>query len=190
MKDNRIIDVTSDVKWVGVLDFDIVTFDVVMETKYGTTYNSYFINAQKKTIVETAKEKFTDTYLAKVKQVCDPKDIQYIVLDHTEPDHSGALTHLLEIAPNATVVGSGQALNYLQDIMGKQFKSLKVKDGDTLDLGNKTLKFIGAPNLHWPDSIYTYLVEDKVLFTFPRLGMTKLKYTLKYCAAILLFYEK
>jgi flavorubredoxin len=68
------------------------------------------------------------------------------------------------------VVGSGQALNYLQDITGTQFKSLKVKDGDTLDLGNKTLKFIGAPNLHWPDSIYTYLVEDKVLFTCDSFG--------------------
>jgi NADH oxidase (H2O-forming) len=169
-EDNKVIEVTPDVKWIGILDFDIVTFDVVMETKYGTTYNSYFINAEKKTIIETAKEKFTDAYLAKVRQVTDPSEIQYIVLDHTEPDHSGALKHLLDIAPNATVVGSGQALNYLQDIMGRQFKSLKVKDGDMLDLGNKTLKFIGAPNLHWPDSIYTYLVEDKVLFTCDSFG--------------------
>ena len=67
-------------------------------------------------------------------------------------------------------MGSGQALNYLQDIIGKPFKSLKVKDGDTLSLGNKTLKFIGAPNLHWPDSIYTYLVEDKLLFTCDSFG--------------------
>jgi NADH oxidase (H2O-forming) len=170
MKDQQILDVTNDVKWIGVLDYDIVTFDVVMETKYGTTYNSYFINADKKAIVETAKEKFSETYLAKIKQVTNPAEIQYIILDHTEPDHSGSLVRLLEIAPNATVVGSGQALNYLQDITGIKFKSLKVKDGDTLDLGNKTLKFIGAPNLHWPDSIYTYLVEDKVLFTCDSFG--------------------
>ena len=170
MRNNNVLAVTNDVTWIGILDFDIVTFDIVMETKYGTTYNSYFINAQKKTIVETAKEKFKDEYIAKIRQVTDPAEIEYIILNHTEPDHSGSLAHLLEIAPNATVVGSGQALNYLQDITGKQFKSLKVKDGDTLDLGNKTLKFIGAPNLHWPDSIYTYLVEDKLLFTCDSFG--------------------
>lgn len=170
MIDDKIFDVTDDVKWIGVLDFDLVTFDIIMETKYGTTYNSYFINADKKAIIETSKDKFKDIYLQKVKKVTDPKEIQYIILDHTEPDHSGSLKYLLEIAPNATVVGSGQALNYLQDITGIQFKSLKVKDGDTLDLGNKTLKFIGAPNLHWPDSIYTYLVEDKVLFTCDSFG--------------------
>lgn len=170
MADNKIISVTPDVKWIGILDFDIITFDVVMETKYGTTYNSYFIDAEKKAVIETAKEKFTATYLEKVKQVTDPSEIQYIILNHTEPDHSGALKHLLEIAPNATVVGSGQALTYLQDIMGRQFKSLKVKDGDSLDLGNKTLRFIGAPNLHWPDTIYTYLQEDKLLFTCDSFG--------------------
>jgi NADH oxidase (H2O-forming) len=170
MIDDKILDITSDVKWIGVLDPDIVTFDVVMETKYGTTYNSYFINATKKTIIETSKEKFTEVYVAKIRQATDPSEIQYIVLNHTEPDHSGALKYLLDIAPNATVVGSGQALNYLQDIVGKPFKSLKVKDGDSLDLGNKTLKFIGAPNLHWPDSIYTYLVEDKLLFTCDSFG--------------------
>jgi NADH oxidase (H2O-forming) len=170
MADLKVLDINNDVKWIGVLDKDIVTFDVVMETKYGTTYNSYFINADKKVLVETAKEKFWDVYYQKILQVVDPKDIDYIVLNHTEPDHSGCLKYLIEIAPKATIVGSGQALNYLQDITGKQFKSLKVKDGDTLDLGNKTLKFIGAPNLHWPDSIYTYLVEDGLLFTCDSFG--------------------
>jgi flavorubredoxin len=170
MTDLKVLDINSDVKWIGVLDKDIVTFDVVMETKYGTTYNSYFINAEKKVIVETVKEKFWDTYYQKLLKVTDPKEIDYIVLNHTEPDHSGSLKLLIEIAPQATVVGSGQALNYLQDITGIQFKSIKVKDGDTLDLGNKTLKFIGAPNLHWPDSIYTYLVEDKMLFTCDSFG--------------------
>ncbi len=170
MKDNRVLNITNDVKWIGILDFDIVTFDIVMETKYGTTYNSYFINAEKKVIVETSKEKFKDTYLDKVKQVINPEKIDYIILDHTEPDHSGNLIHLLKIAPNAIVVGSGSAIRYLEDIMGIPFKSLKVKDGDTLDLGNKTIQFIGAPNLHWPDSIYSYLVEDKILFTCDSFG--------------------
>ena len=163
--DDKIIDITRDVKWIGVLDYDIRTFDIVMHTDHGTTYNSYFINAEKKTIVEVAKEKFRETYLRKLKAVTNPEEIQYIILDHTEPDHSGSLRDLLELAPSAIVVGSGNAIRYLEDIVNIPFKSLIVKDGDTLDLGNKTLRFLSAPNLHWPDSILTLLVEDKVLFT-------------------------
>jgi NADH oxidase (H2O-forming) len=163
--DDKVIDITSDVKWIGVLDYDIRTFDIVMHTEMGTTYNSYFINAEKKAIVEVAKEKFSDTYFKKLRSVTDPAEIQYIILDHTEPDHSGGLRLLLDLAPSATVVGSGNVIRYLEDIVNKPFKSLVVKDGDTLDLGNKTLRFISAPNLHWPDSMLTYLIEDKILFT-------------------------
>lgn len=170
MKDEKILDITDDVKWIGVLDYDIVTFDVVMETKYGTTYNSYFINAEKKAIIETTKNRFLDTYLNKIKTLCDPAEIEYIILDHTEPDHSGTLDGLLKLAPEATVVGSGNALRYLKDMLGHDFKHKQVKDGDTLSLGNKTLRFISAPNLHWPDSIYTYLEEDRILFTCDSFG--------------------
>ena len=175
-EDNKILDITPDVKWIGVLDPDIRTFDIVMHTDHGTTYNSYFINAVQKTVIETAKEKFSETYLNKLRRVTDPAEIAYIVLDHTEPDHSGAMRQLLDLAPSAVVVGSGNAIRYLSDIVNRPFRSLVVKDGDTLDLGNKTLKFIAAPNLHWPDSIYTYLVEDRILFTCDSFGA-------HYCSA-------
>ena len=163
--DDRIIDVTGDVKWIGILDYDIRTFDIVMHTDFGTTYNSYLINADKKAIVEVVKEKFSETYLRKLRSVIDPEEIQYIILDHTEPDHSGSLRLLLELAPSAIVVGSGNAIRYLEDIINVPFRALVVKDGDTLNLGNKTLRFFSAPNLHWPDSMLTLLVEDKVLFS-------------------------
>jgi len=166
----KILDVTSDVKWIGVFDPDLVTFDVVMETKFGTTYNSYFINAEKKTIVETTKEKYWEVYLEKIKAVCNPAEIEYIIMNHTEPDHSGNLKNLLRLAPNATVVGSGNAIRYLKEIMGIEFSHRVIKDGETLDLGNKTIRFISAPNLHWPDTIYSYLVEDKVLFSCDSFG--------------------
>ena len=169
-KEDLILDITPDVKWIGILDYDIVTFDIVMTTDFGTTYNSYFINAEKKTIIETAKAKYSDDYLKKVRSVCKPSELEYIVLNHTEPDHSGSLRDLLEIAPQATVVGSGNAIRYLTDIVGKPFKYIVTKEGDTLDLGNKTLKFISAPNLHWPDSIYTWLEEDRLLFTCDSFG--------------------
>jgi NADH oxidase (H2O-forming) len=169
-KDDRVIDITSDVKWIGVLDYDIVAFDIVMHTEYGTTYNSYFIDADKKAIIEASKEKFSDVHIRKLRSVVDPSEIQYIILNHTEPDHSGNTARLLEIAPSAVVVGTGNAIRYLTDIIDKPFKSMVVKDGDALNLGNKTLKFIAAPNLHWPDTMFTYLVEDRILFTCDFLG--------------------
>jgi len=167
---NEIINLTPDVKWIGVKDPGLLTFDVVMETKYGTTYNSYFIDADKKTIVEAVKENFWEEYLAKIQEVCNPADLQYIIVNHTEPDHSGSMKNLLSLAPHATVVGTGNAIRYLRDLMGMDFKNLAVKDGDTLDLGNKTLHFISAPNLHWPDTMFTWLEEDKVLFTCDSFG--------------------
>jgi NADH oxidase (H2O-forming) len=157
--------VNNDVTWIGVLDRNIVTFDIVMETQFGTTYNSYFINADKKTVIDTTKETFWDEYLAKLRLVCNPADIEVIVTNHTVPDHSGNIFKLLEIAPKAKVYGSRQAINYLNEIINKPFPSEIVKDNDTLSLGNKTLRFISAPNLHWPDTMYTYLEEDKLLFT-------------------------
>jgi NADH oxidase (H2O-forming) len=169
-KDERIIEITNDVKWIGILDFDIKTFDIVMRTDFGSTYNSYFIDAPKKVLVDIAKEKFLDTYLKKLTSVTDPSEISYIICNHTEPDHSGSLRKILELAPQAVVVGSGNAIRYLEDMLNMPFKSQIVKDGDTLDLGDKTMKFISAPNLHWPDSIYSWLEEEKILFTCDSFG--------------------
>jgi flavorubredoxin len=170
MKQEKILQVSEDVHWIGVLDHDIITFDIVMETKYGTTYNAYYINADKKTVIETVKEKYWPDFKAKLLALGDPAEIEYIVCNHTEPDHSGSLKHLLDLAPNATVVGSGQALTYLGEMMDMPFKSQKVRDGDIIDLGNKKIRVIGAPNLHWPDTIYTYLEEDGLLFTCDSFG--------------------
>ncbi len=165
-----ILPIAEGVSWIGSLDRDLVTFDIVMETQYGTTYNSYFIDAGKKVVIDTVKKNFQDEFLGKIKSLCNPSEIDYIVCNHTEPDHSGSLKGLLDAAPNATVVGSGQALNYLSEMIDRPFKSMKIKDGDTLDLGNRTLRFIGAANLHWPDTIYTYLEEDGILFTCDSFG--------------------
>lgn len=170
MVDDKILPITPDVHWVGVLDRELVTFDIVMHTPYGTTYNSYFINADKKTLVETVKDKYFDTFLAKLKTFCDPSELEYIIVDHTEPDHSGGLRKLLKLAPNAKVVGSGNAIRYLENMLGYQFAHIQVKDGDVIDLGNKKVRIIGAANLHWPDSIYSYLEEDRLLFTCDSFG--------------------
>ena len=135
--DNKVIKINEDVSWIGVLDPGLVTFDIVMETKYGTTYNSYFINADKKVVIETVKEPFWDIYLEKLSQVMDPASIDYIIMNHTEPDHSGCLGNLLKVAPNATVVGSGNAIRYLKDLVGFEFPTRVVKDGQNWTLGTK-----------------------------------------------------
>jgi len=170
MSKNEILSLSPDVKWIGVIDYDLVTFDVVMTTDYGSTYNSYFIDAEKKTIIDTTKEHFWETYERKIRALVDPVEIEYIIMNHTEPDHSGNLKNLLKIAPNAKVVATSVAIKYLKDIIGTNFDSIAVKDNHTLDLGNKTLRFISAPNLHWPDTMYSYLEEDKLLFTCDSFG--------------------
>ena len=170
MKQKDILEVSPSVQWIGVLDYDLVTFDVVMTTEYGSTYNSYFIDADKKTIIDTTKETFWDEYIRKVRTVVDPAEIEYIVMNHTEPDHSGNLKNLLKLAPKATVVASPAAIKYLKEMNLGDFPYLLVREGDTLDLGNKTLRFISAPNLHWPDTIYTYLEEEQILFTCDSFG--------------------
>jgi flavorubredoxin len=170
MKDTNPLKISDSVYWAGILDEDLATFDIIMETKYGTTYNSYYIDADKKAVIDTAKLNFSDLYINKIKQLAGSSKIEYIITTHTEPDHSGSIAKLLEIYPDATVVGSGQALNFLQEMIASPFKSTKIKDGDTLSLGNKTLRFIGASNLHWPDSIYTYLEDEKLLFTCDSFG--------------------
>jgi flavorubredoxin len=166
----KILQISKEVHWIGVLDKDIRTFDIVMETKYGTTYNSYFINAEKKAVVEVVKEKFFPVFEAKLRQLCSPEEIAYIFINHTEPDHSGGLKKLLEIAPNATIVASNSAIMNLKEQLNMPFPCIIAQDGLVTDLGNKKITAISAPNLHWPDSVYSYLHEDQVLFTCDSFG--------------------
>ena len=170
MKEVNTLKISDSVHWVGVLDKELVTFDVVMETKFGTTYNSYFIDAEHKTVVDTVKERFWPEYEAKLRSLMQPEDLRYIVVNHTEPDHSGCVGRLLEIAPQAVVVATGTAIRYLKDLMTSPFNSIQVKDGEELDLGNKTLQFISAPNLHWPDTMFTFLKEENIIFTCDSFG--------------------
>ena len=158
------VKIKEDVYWIGVLDPNLVVFDIVIPTEYGTTYNSYLVRGEKTAIIDTVKAHFIDDFLSKIKSLVRLEDIDYIVINHTEPDHSGGLISLMELAPNAVPVFSRGARTFVKNILHKDFEYKEVKDGDSIDLGGKTLKFISAPFLHWPDTMFTYLVEDKVLF--------------------------
>lgn len=161
----------DDLWWVGVEDHDLRVFDIVMHSDWGTSYNAYAVRGSEGVaLFETVKEKFFDEYLANLKEVCSLDEVRYIVVGHTEPDHSGSLEKLLELTSNATVVGSATAITFLKEIVNKPFASRAVKDGETIDLGGRTLSFLSVPFLHWPDSMYTYIPEMKALFTVDSFG--------------------
>lgn len=161
----------KDFYWTGVLDKDLRVFDIIMETEFGTTYNSYVLKAEDKVVLfETAKAKFFDSYLESLKKIVDINKIDYIVVNHTEPDHAGSVEKLIDLNPNIKVVGSTVAINFLKNIVNHDFYSLSVKDKETLKIGDKTLRFISVPHLHWPDTMYTYIEEDKTLITCDSFG--------------------
>ncbi len=167
----KTLELKKDFYWTGILDKDLRVFDIIMETEFGTTYNSYILKTQGKTILfETAKEKFFDEYLAELKQITEISEIDAIVVDHTEPDHAGSLGRLLEINPNIKIIGTPVALNFVKEIINRDFNKQPVRDNEEIKIGDKTLRFLCVPNLHWPDTMYTYIVEDKTLITCDSFG--------------------
>ena len=167
----KTVQLKKDLFWAGILDKDLRVFDIIMYTEFGTTYNSYILKAGDKTVLfETAKEKFYGDYKATLEEQLDCSKIDYIVVDHTEPDHAGSIAHIIEQNPKVKIIATATAISFLQHIINKDFYSITVKNGDEIRIGDKTLQFYLLPNLHWPDTMYTYIVEDKVLMTCDSFG--------------------
>lgn len=167
----KTLELKNNFYWTGCLDPGLRVFDIIMNTEFGTTYNSYLIKGSEKTaLFETAKAKCMDEYMDKLTSLVDIKDIDYIIVNHTEPDHAGSAVKIIEQNPGIKLVGTATALRFMKEITNMDFTPVVVKEGDTLSLGDKTLKFIAAPNLHWPDAMYTYVVEDKTLITCDSFG--------------------
>jgi Uncharacterized flavoproteins len=165
-----ILELKKDIYWVGVKNPELKVFDVIMTTDRGTTYNSYLIEDEKVAIIDTVKTGYFKSYHKNLEEVLKGKKVDYIIVNHTELDHSGSLRELLGKYPDAVVYGSRPACTYLKKIVNKEFKCHPIGDGEELSLGKRTLKFITAPFLHWPDTIFTYDVTDKVLFTCDAFG--------------------
>lgn len=163
-----VVNLKDNIYWIGVNNPELRVFDIIMETKKGTTYNSYLINDDKIAIVDTVKNGYSDEFLSNIKSVIGDKKVDYIIVQHTELDHSGSLIKLIEAYPDAIVVGSKAAILYSKQIVNRDFNNIEASG--ELSLGNTTLKFISAPNLHWPDTIFTYAVEKNVLFTCDVMG--------------------
>ncbi|MEO1070162.1 MAG: diflavin flavoprotein [Cyanobacteria bacterium J06638_6] len=164
--------VADDTTTIRSLDWDRDRFDIEFGLQNGTTYNSFIVRGEKVALVDTSHAKFRDLYLQTLTGEIDPTTIDYLVISHTEPDHSGLVRDVLELAPQAIVVGAKVAIAFLEDLVHRPFERRIVKNGDTLDLGNgHTLEFVSAPNLHWPDTIFTYDHKTGVLFTCDAFGL-------------------
>lgn len=157
--------------WAGILDDSLRVFDIIMYTEFGTTYNSYVYKAGDKTILfETAKAKYFDEYLKELEEIVDVKKIDYLVVSHTEPDHAGSVERLLELNPGLKVIATPTAVSFLKNIVNRDFCSIAVKDEQEMTLGTLKLRFLHVPNLHWPDTMYTYLEEQQILVTCDSFG--------------------
>lgn len=193
------VKITEGIYSVGIQNPNMRVFDIVMKTDSGTTYNSYVVKGGEKTaLIETCHEGFFHQYLENIEEVCPLEEIDYIIMNHNEPDHSGSMAKLLELMPKAKIIASQAGSLYLKNITNRcDLDVQKVKDGETLDLGGRVLTFFFAPNLHWPDSMFTWVEDAKTLFTCDFLGChycepytfdTNIAYPKAYDAALKLYY--
>lgn len=166
------MEINNNVFYVGVQDKNLRVFDVIMEAKHGTSYNAYLVKGiQKNALIETVKNEFCNEYIENIERYVNITEIDYLILNHTEPDHAGSVSRLLELNPNIVVCGTKMAIDFVRNIVNFDFKSEVLTANDSLELGNKQLKFFAFPMLHWPDSMYTYIKEDKMLFTCDSFGV-------------------
>lgn len=160
------INIANDIWWVGAKDPDLRTFDIIMHTPSGTTYNSYLLKYDDGyVLIDSVKERFASDLVNNIKEVCALADIKHIIVNHTEPDHSGALNVILDDCPNATIYGTNAAITYLKAQLNREFNHKIVDDDEQLELGNRTLKFAHHSFLHWPDSMFTIVKNERIAFT-------------------------
>lgn len=165
-------EIATETTAIRCLDWDRDRFDIEFGLQNGTTYNSFLIRGNQTALVDTSHAKFRESYLPTLCQEINPTQIDYLIISHTEPDHSGLVKDVLALAPDITIVGAKVAIQFLENLVHQPFKRLIVKNGDTLDLGNgHVLEFVNAPNLHWPDTIFTYDAKTQILFTCDAFGM-------------------
>ncbi|ERN41891.1 putative flavoprotein [Rubidibacter lacunae KORDI 51-2] len=168
----QLAEIASGTTAIRSLDWDRDRFDIEFGLQNGTTYNSFIIRGDKVALVDTSHAKFRDRYIACLQETIDPREIDYLIISHTEPDHSGLVREVLELAPQAVVVGTKVAIQFLEGFVHHPFESRIVKSGIRLDLGDgHDLEFVNAPNLHWPDTMLTYDWGTQVLFTCDVFGM-------------------
>ena len=160
--------IADNVFWVGVVDWNVRDFHGY-STVYGTSYNAYLVKDEKVVLIDTVKFGFEDELLEKLEEVTDK--IDYLVVNHIEMDHAGAVKAVLEKYPEAKIITNARGKKGLKDAYGIEKDIEVVKTGDRLKIGKQELTFIEMPMVHWPDSMATYLAEQKILFPNDAFGM-------------------
>jgi len=165
------VTLAPDVYCVGVNDPGLTVFDIVIPTEHGTTYNSYLVKGKEKTaLIDCVKRPFVGEFFRRIEEILPVEKIDYVVVNHSEPDHAGGIVDLLQRHPNVQVYFSRPAKSFIDNLVNGEYKFKIVGDNEELPLGGKTLRFMNVPFLHWPDTIFTYVVEDKILFPCDFLG--------------------
>lgn len=164
------IELKPGIYYVGVVDWNLRNFHGYSIHK-GTTYNAYLIVDEKVALIDTVKAPFGQELLDRIAEIIDPSKIDYLISNHVEMDHSGAIPAVMKAAPNALLVTSDpNGIKGLKVHYGSDFKFMEVKAGDILSLGKRSLTFVATPMLHWPDNMVTYCPEEKILFSNDAFG--------------------
>ena len=164
------VKVSDHVYWVGAIDWTIRDFHGYT-TPHGSTYNAYLVMADEITLIDTVKAPFMDEMVSRIKSIVDPSQIQYIISNHSEMDHSGCLPQVIDLIRPKKVFASAIGSKTLKELFHDQREITPVKDGETLSLGNMELTFMETRMIHWPDSMFTYLAKDQLLFSQDAFGM-------------------
>lgn len=157
------LEIKKGIYWVGAVDWDLRNFHGYL-TQLGSTYNSYLIVDKKITLIDTVKRHMVNEMLERIKKVIDPSAIDYVISNHTEMDHSGGLPEIMDIAKNAVIICSPNGEKGLKKHFKKDWKFKVVNTGDSVNIGKRNLNFVLMQMVHWPDSMATYIGEEKILF--------------------------
>jgi len=161
--------IKDNIYWVGAVDWNVRNFHGYL-TQRGTTYNAYLIIDEKITLIDTVKPVYTDEMIRRISSVIDPSKIDYIISNHVEMDHSGALPGIMRIAKDAVVIASPHGVKGLKAHYGDNWNFLAKSTGDTLNAGKMNMSFVLTPMVHWPDNMIVYLQEEKLVFSNDGLG--------------------
>jgi len=166
-----VIPISENIFWVGVNDHETDLFEAIWPLPRGVSYNSYLVMGEKVAVIDSVKGSFPNQYIEKIKSlVGNGRKVDYIVVNHMEPDHSGAITALRRMFPDVKIIGNKKTAEFLRDFYGVTENVISVEDGGELDLGGFKLKFFFTPMVHWPETIVTYEETQKVLFSCDAFG--------------------
>lgn len=164
-------EIINGIYWVGVFNPNMRIFDIIMSTKYGTSYNAYLIKDKQNVLIDTTHNSYCEQFFKNIEEVMSVKDITYLVVNHCEPDHSGCIQKVMSINPNIIILCSQASAFNLKKICNNDRLNIRVvKHNEEINIGSRTLRFIIAPFLHWPDTMFTYIEKDKTIFTCDFLG--------------------